>query len=207
MQLIGSLTSPFVRKIRVQLLEKGLPFSFVEETPWSPTTRVPEYNPLGKVPVLIDEQGQCWYDSPVIAEYIETLETRTRLIPLKSRAAVEVRQLEALADGLCDAGVAIFLERKRPAEQQSPEWITRQLGKLKAGLAALEKVAQGAADAGREWLHESGFSIADITAGAVVDWLDFRMPELQVESGHPHLAALVKKLNSRDSFKETIPVG
>ncbi len=207
MQLVGSLTSPFVRKIRIQLIEKNLPYSFLEDIPWNPNTQVGKFNPLGKVPVLVDENGKAWFDSPVIAEYLETLETRVRLIPIKSRAAVEVRQLEALADGICEAGVAIFLERKRPAELQSAEWINRQQAKLARGLEYLDRVYAEALVEGQEWLHASGFSIADIAAGAVLDWLDFRMPELGWPKTYPDLLAMTRKLNSRDSFKETIPIG
>ncbi|MBK8970903.1 MAG: glutathione S-transferase [Hahellaceae bacterium] len=206
MQLVGSLTSPFVRKIRVQLLEKNIPFSFIEDIPWNANTQVGKLNPLGKVPVLIDESGHAWFDSPVIAEFVESLEIRPRLLPIKSRAAVEVKQLEALADGTCEAGIAIFLERKRPDDKQSPEWIARQQGKLEAGLAQLAQIAVQAQSTGQEWLHNSGFSLADIAAGAMLDWIEFRLPEVKWAEKHPALNALMKKLNSRDSFKETIPI-
>jgi glutathione S-transferase len=207
MQLVGSLTSPFVRKIRIQLIEKNLPYSFLEDIPWTSNTQVGKLNPLGKVPVLVDENGNIWFDSPVIAEFLETLETRVRLIPIKSSAAVEVRQLEALADGICEAGAAIFLERKRPPELQSQAWIDRQQEKISKGISALDAHYSKALAAGHEWLHASGFSIADIAAGAVLEWLDFRMPEIAWAETYPGLNALVKKLNSRDSFKETIPIG
>ncbi|MDG9666854.1 glutathione S-transferase [Hahella sp. CR1] len=200
MQLIGSLTSPFVRKIRIQLLEKGLPFSLLEEIPWNADTSVPKFNPLGKVPVLIDEHGEIWFDSPVIAEYIETLETRHRLVPIKSIDAVRVRQLEALADGVCEAAIAIFLEKKRPSERQGPEWIARQEQKVERGLAALEK-----ATVGKHWVFEDHLTLADIAIGSVVGWYDFRFGDSDWRNNHPHLADYVDRLFKRDSFIQTQP--
>lgn len=73
MKLIGSYTSPFVRKISVMLLEKGITFEFINEQPYNAVNGVAQYNPLGKVPALITDEGEVWFDSPIIAQYIELL--------------------------------------------------------------------------------------------------------------------------------------
>ncbi len=200
MKLIGSYTSPFVRKIRVMLLEKGIPFSLLEDIPWNQDSKAPQYNPLGKVPILIDEQGKTWFDSPVIAEYIEALHAKHMLIPPGKIGAVEVRQLEALADGIVEAGIAIFLERKREIEMQNPDWVTRQHEKIKRGIAALENILGD-----NNWLHADNFSLADISVGVVLEWLNFRLGDLGWQNDAPKLAVYLERLKGRPSFQETQP--
>ena len=200
MKLIGSYTSPFVRKIRVILIEKGIPFSLLEDVPWDLNSRAPQYNPLGKVPILIDEQGRTWFDSPVIAEFIEALHAKHSLVPVAKLAAVEVRQIESLADGVVEAGIAIFLEHKRPEEMQNTDWIDRQHAKINRGIAALEKMISG-----KEWLHADNFSLADIAVGVVLEWLNFRLPTLGWQENAPALTAYLDKLRQRPSFQETQP--
>ena len=120
MKLVVSLTSPYARKIRVVLAEKGLPFELEVDIPWLADTRVPGYNPLGKVPALVADDGEVWFDSPVIVEYLDTL-AGPALLPADRLAALPVRQAEALADGITDAAVAAFLEGMRPAERQEQQ--------------------------------------------------------------------------------------
>ncbi len=200
MKLIGSYTSPFVRKIRVLLLEKGIPFSLLEDVPWDQNSKAPQYNPLGKVPILIDEQGHTWFDSPVIAEFIEALHTKHTLVPIGRLPAVEVRQIEALADGVVEAGIAMFLEQKRSTENQNPDWISRQQTKIERGIAAMEKLV-----ADKEWLYADNFSLADIAVGVALEWLNFRLPDLDWQKGVPALAAYMETLRQRPSFQETKP--
>ncbi len=111
MKLIGSYTSPFVRKISVILLEKRIPFEFVNESPYSESNGVARYNPLGKVPALVTDDGECWFDSPVIAQYLELLGVAPPMIPADPRAALRMRQLEALADGVMEAAQAWCVKR------------------------------------------------------------------------------------------------
>ncbi len=111
MKLIGSYTSPFVRKISVILLEKRIPFEFVNESPYSESNGVARYNPLGKVPALVTDDGECWFDSPVIAQYLELLGVAPPMIPADPRAALRMRQLEALADGVMEAAQALVREK------------------------------------------------------------------------------------------------
>lgn len=199
MKLVASLTSPYARKIRVALAEKNLPFELEVDIPWLADTRVPSYNPLGKVPALVADDGELWFDSPVIAEYLDTL-AGPLLLPADRAAALPVRQAEALADGITDAAVAAFLEGMRPAERQDPAAIERQLGKISRGLTALEaRVAQRKGCAGE------ALSIADIAIGCTLGYLDFRFAHLGWRAAHPQLAAWAAGLLARPSFTTTAP--
>ena len=130
MKLIASLTSPYARKVRIVLAEKKIDCDLVEDSPWVPETTVPDYNPLGKVPVLVLDDGTTLFDSRVIVQYLDTVSPVSRLIPETGRQRIAVKRWEALADGICDAAAAIVLERKRAARQQSSEWIDRQRRKI-----------------------------------------------------------------------------
>ena len=199
MKLVASLTSPYARKIRVALAEKSLPFELEVDIPWLADTRVPSYNPLGKVPALVADDGELWFDSPVIAEYLDTL-AGPLLLPADRAAALPVRQAEALADGITDAAVAAFLEGMRPAERQDPAAIERQLGKIGRGLTALEaRVAQRKGCAGE------ALTIADIAIGCTLGYLDFRFAHLGWRASHPQLAAWAAGLLARPSFATTAP--
>jgi len=199
MKLIVSLTSPYARKIRVILAEKQIPFELVVDPPWSADTHVPDYNPLGKVPALVADDGECWFDSPVIAAYLDSLWGHT-FIPEEPYAALLVRQTEALADGITDAAVAAVLERNRPPEQQGSGFIPRQMEKVARGLAALE--ARAVAGKG---LNGPDLSLGDVAAGCTLGYLDFRFAELDWRSAHPTLAALTARLKARESFAGSIP--
>jgi glutathione S-transferase len=203
MKLIGSLTSPFVRKVRIVAAEKRIDYEFEIDVPWEATTHVPEYNPLGKVPVWVMEDGKTLFDSRVIVEYLDNTSPVGHLLPKDARPRIAVRRWEALADGIIDAAALVFLERKRPQTQQSPEWIARQLGKVGAGLAAMN------ADLGQHtWSAGELYSLADIAVGCTLGYLDFRFGgEIDWRRQHAGLAELFDRLMQRQSFKDTVPVG
>ena len=142
MKLIGSLTSPFVRKVRIVLAEKKLDYKFEVEDVWSADSRIAQANPLGKVPCLVMDGGEAIFDSRVIVEYVDTLSPVGKLIPLSGRERVEVRTWEALADGLLDAAVLARMEQTwsgRTEAQRSPAWINRQLDKVHQSLKAFSQ--------------------------------------------------------------------
>ena len=199
MKLIVSLTSPYARKIRIVLAEKGLPFDQEVDIPWLAETHVPDFNPLGKVPALVADDGEVWYDSPVIAEYLETL-GGPALLPAERPAALAVRQTEALADGIIDAAVAAFLEAKRPAPQQDPATLERQLTKIRRGLAALEERLAARKGFGRDSLN-----LGDIAVGCALGYLDFRFGQIDWRAMHPPLGAWADALFARPSFLATVP--
>jgi glutathione S-transferase len=204
MKLIGSLTSPYVRKVRVVMAEKKLDYQFVLEDVWANDTHISESNPLGKVPCLVMEAGEAIFDSRVIVEYLDTLSPVGKLIPSQSRERVEVKTWEALADGVSDAGILARMESvwtERFVEQRSQAWIDRQMGKVDASLKAM---ARGLAE--KPYCSGIHLSLSDISVGCALGWLDFRFPELAWRSSHPNLAKLQDKLMQRQSFIDTKPV-
>jgi len=201
MKLISSPTTPFGRKVRIVLLEKKIPFELILDVPWNADTQVGNFNPLGKVPVLVLKDGETLFDSRVIVEYLEHVSPVGQLIPADAGSRIETRKIEALADGITDAAALIFLEYKRPEEQRSQDWMLRQQTKVFKGLEAL-------AEALGERVNFIGnkLSLADIAAGCCLGYLDFRFPDIKWREAHPNLAAFYEKLGSRASFKETVPV-
>lgn len=199
MKLIGSYTSPFVRKISVIMLEKGITFEFVNESPYSENHGVAQFNPLGKVPALVTDDGDCWFDSPVIAEYLELLDIAPALAPRNPKAALKVRQLEALADGLMDAALVSVREQARPAEQQSENELLRQRQKIDQSLDALEGyVADGT-------LKADELTVATIAVACAIGYLNFRRVSPGWNVGRPQLVKLVENLFARESFARTEP--
>ena len=203
MKLIGSLTSPYVRKVRVVLAEKKLEFQFVEEDVWSKDSSISTANPLSKVPCLIMEGGEAMFDSRVITEYIDTMSPVGKLIPASGRERAEVKTWEALADGLLDASIAARLEATwtgRTDAQRSSAWIDRQMDKIHASLAAMER---GLGD--KPFCSGVHLSLSDVAVGCALGYLDFRFPQLDWRSAHPQLARLYEKLAQRQSFIDTCP--
>ena len=204
MKLIGAITSPYVRKVRIVMGEKKLDYSFVQENVWSADTKINESNPLGKVPCLIMEGGEALFDSRVIVEYLDTLSPVGKLIPSLGRERAEVKTWEALADGLLDAAILARLEATwdgRSKTQRSQEWIDRQLGKINASLKAM---STGLAD--KPFCFGIHMSLADIATGCALGYLDFRFPQINWRKEYPNLAKLQEKLMLRASFQESAPV-
>jgi glutathione S-transferase len=202
MKLIGSLTSPFVRKVRVVLAEKKIDYEFVLDSPWNADSGVPDLNPLGKIPVLVFDDGSTLFDSRVIADYVDGMTPNNRLIPADNRARIQVKRWEALADGVCDAAATAFLEARRAENERSAAWIERQRDKIVRGLQAM------AADLGEQpWCHGNAMSLADIAVGAALGYLLFRFPDIDWKATHPNLAALHAKLMQRPPFADTVPQG
>ena len=202
MKLIGSLTSPYVRKVRVVMAEKKLDFQFVLEDVWG-NDAILKSNPLGKVPCLVMEGGEAVFDSRVIVEYLDTLSPVGKLIPPSGRERTEVRTWEALADGVLDAGVLARLEATwsgRTDAQRSQAWIDRQMVRVHASLQAM---SQGLGD--KPWCAGIHFTLADVAVGCALGYLDFRFPEIDWRGSHPNLKKLGDKLALRQSFIDTAP--
>lgn len=206
MKLIGSLASPYVRKVRIVMAEKKLDYQFVLEDVWG-NDNILKMNPLGKVPCLVME-GQdsitgAVFDSRVICEYVDTLSPVGKLIPERGRERTEVRTWEALADGLMDAAIAARLEQTwagRSAEQRSAAWVDRQMGKLHAALKAM---GQGLGE--KPWCSGNHFTLADIAVGCALGYLDFRFPSIDWRTPYPNLTRLLDKLATRQSFIDSAP--
>ena len=202
MKLLGSITSPYVRKVRVVMAEKKLDFELVNEDVWGKSA-LSETNPLGKVPCLLMEGGESLYDSRVIVEYLDTLSPVGKLIPPVGRARAEVKTWEALADGLLDAALAARMEAtwtERTPEQRSQPWIDRQMEKINSALKAMSKCLGD-----KPFCSGIYLSLADICVGCALGYLDFRFPQINWRADHPNLHKLHDKLVLRTSFIETQP--
>ena len=202
MKLIGALTSPYVRKVRVVMAEKKLDYQFALEDVWA-DDGILKSNPLGKVPCLVLEGGEAVFDSRVIVEYLDTRSPVSRLIPETGRERTEVRTWEALADGMTDAAILARLEQTwagRSAEQRSQAWIDRQMVKVHGAVTAM---STGLGD--KPWCSGIHISLADIAVGCALGYLDFRFPQIDWRNRHTNLAKLTDKLFARQSFIDTQP--
>jgi len=204
MKLIGSNSSPYVRKVRVVMAEKKLEYAFVLEDVWAAQSTIADTNPLGQVPCLVMEGSDAIFDSRVIVEYLDTLSPVGKLIPSVGRERAEVKTWEALADGLLDASILARLEAnwagRAPAER-SQAWIDRQLDKVQASVKAM---SQGLGE--KPFCSGIHLSLADIAVGCALGYLDFRFPQIAWRSDYPNLAKLHDKLMLRSSFADTLPV-
>jgi len=200
MKLIGTPTSPYTRKTRVVLAEKRIDYEFVLDVPYDAQTRVPDFNPLGKVPVLVLDDDTTVFDSRVIAEYLDHASPVARLIPENTRHRIQVRRWEALADGCTDATVAITVEKRRPEEMQLREHIARQQAKVDRALQAMSDELGT-----KSWCSGDFFNLSDIAAGCCLGFLDLRLPDLPWRRLYPNLARFAEKLAQRPSFRDTVP--
>lgn len=200
MKLIGTYTSPFVRKARIVLAEKKIDCEFIVESPWVAGNTIPQYNPLGKIPALVLDDETVIYDSRVIVEHLDNGTPNNKLIPPSGRERMLVKRWEALGDGLCEAAVAAFLEGKRKDGEKSEGWIKRQTDRIVRTVAAINS------DIGEQpWCNGNAFSLADITIGSALGYLDLRLPNLDWRSDNPNVLRLYEKLMQRQSFIDTVP--
>ena len=201
-KLIVSLTSPYARKVRIAALEKKIDFEMIIDVPWNEGTGVVKLNPLGKVPVWAQEGEDAIFDSRVIVEHLETL-PGIALFPVDPTGKIKIKQLEALADGVADASLCIFVERKkRPQELQHQWWVDRQFGKIHRGLNVLnEKIGQ------QLYFAEDCLTIADIAVASALGYVGLRFSaDFNWEDLYPNLAKFYRNKLERPSFRDTVPV-
>ena len=199
LQLISATPSPYARKVRIALAEKGIAFELLTEVPWNDTTSTPKFNPLEKLPVLILEDGSSVYESNYILQYLELKYPTPPMLPADVDGILAARKLEVLCDGVCDALVLTFFERMR-AEGASPEWMARQRRKIDGGVKEMARIV-GKGD----WAVGDRFSLGDIAAGTLVGYMAVRFPELPWRTQYPNLAELSDRLEQRPSFKNSVP--
>jgi glutathione S-transferase len=201
MKLLSAPASPYSRKVRIVLAEKRIDCE-VERTDVQPQDNpVNAYNPLGKIPTLLLDDGAAIYDSRVIVEFLDNMTANSRLIPQDNRERIAVRRWEALADGVLDAGLLIRYESLRPQSEQSATWTGKQAARVRRGLAQL----QGDLGA-RAWCQCERYTLADIALGCCVGWIGFRKPAgIDWRADYPDLAKHYDKLMERPAFADTVP--
>ena len=198
-KLISATPSPYARKVRIALAEKGLPFELLTEVPWDSTTSTPRYNPLEKLPVLLLPDGTSVYESSYILQYLELKHPEVPLLPDDIDGKLAARKLEVLCDGVCDAVVLSLFEKKR-ADGGSPEWLARQRRKIEGGVAEMAKMVGS-----RAWAVGDRFSLGDIAVGTALGYLAVRFQELPWRTLYPGLALVSDRLEQRPSFKDSVP--
>ncbi len=196
MKLYASLTSPYARKVRICLIEKGLDYEFIVELPSDPAATVVRLNPLGKVPLLQCDDGEVVFNSPMIVEYIDTLEG-VALIPTAAKR-LYVQRWHALGDGIIDAVVARMLELRRGTEHQDAAVIQKQEAKVGAALSFADGHYQGG-----EFLESAQFSLADIALAVALEYIDFRYPH-DWRLNYPRLTQWLSNIRQRPSFQTTV---
>jgi glutathione S-transferase len=203
MKLFHSPTSPYVRKVMVTAIEKGLD-GRIEKMPTSasPIKRegdLPTKNPLAKVPCLITDDGRALFDSPVICAYLDSLASPP-LIPADANGRFDCMTLEALADGFLDAGILLRYEGAlRPEDKRWEAWTEGQMAKIMGAIDALETTYASQLT--------GPLTIGQIAVGCALGWFDFRYGHVDWRKDHPKLAAFAKALGERPSMKSTVPVG
>jgi glutathione S-transferase len=200
MKLLYSKGSPYARKIRVVAAEKHIELEMMEVVLSAPDSPVNDYNPLGKIPVLILDDDSSLFDSRVIAEYLDNRTPIAHLLPQNHSSRVLAKRWEALADGVCDAAVAAMMEGRRPQNMQDAALIARQLGKVERGLKALSD------DLGNsKWCVDETFSLADISLGCMLGYVDLRHKQINWRKQYPNLVRHYSEMMERPSFKDTTP--
>ena len=202
LKLFFSPTSPYVRKVMILAHEAGLSgrIEIVKATtaPGAPDPALPPHNPLGKVPCLVREDGPAIFDSPVICQYLDSLNPGRKFYP-EGPSRWTAMTLEALADGILDAAILCIYEvRIRPEEIRYPKWVEAQKHKIREALDALES----------QWLaHLNGpLDIGGIAVATALGYLDLRFDDMGWRASHPGLAAWHAAFAERESYKATVPV-
>lgn len=199
MKLYGSFTSPYVRKARILVLEKSIDCEFVEELTGHDNERLNRLNPLVKIPVLEVDETRVLYDSPVIVEYLDSLDGES-LIP-GGQDRWEVQRLHALGDGVLDAVVARMIEARRPEQSRMDEVIEKQEQKVANALASLNRAVRQ-----RDFLVGDSYTLADLAIGVALEYIDFRYAH-DWRTQYPELAFWLASISARAPFKQTVPPG
>lgn len=200
LKLISATPSPYARKVRIALAEKGLPFELLTEVPWDNTTTTPRHNPLEKLPVLLLEDGSSVYESSYILQFLELKYPQVPLVPSDPDGWLAARKLEVLCDGVCDAVVLSLFEKMRPGGG-SAEWLARQRRKIEGGVGEMAKLVGE-----REWAVGGQFGLGDIAVGTALGYMNVRFPELAWRTLYPNLARFSDRIEQRPSFRDTVPV-
>lgn len=200
MKLFGSLTSPFTRKVRLVILEKKIDCEFIVDHNQLPDYQATKLNPLSKVPVLQLDETIVVFDSPVIAEYLDNLTPNKKLIPSPSRERMIVKRWEALGDGICEAAIAIVMEKRRAPAMQDINAIAHQKIKVERGIAFCAQELNN-----HEYCFGNHISLADLVLITTLDYVLLRLPEVDWKTQYPDLMQFWKRMSALPSVVETQP--
>lgn len=200
MKLYYSSTSPFVRKVNIFAIETGLDeqIEWVKTNPWQAEDHLTAKNPLSKIPTLVTNDEKVIYDSGVICEYLDSVHKGEKLISEQGDVRWLVLRLQTLADGILDAGILRFMEKKRMSEQQSNDWDRMQKGSVERALDYLER---GVSD----WADKKGLNLGIISVACALGWLDFRFSDEDWRTNRPKLKLWFEQFSNRSSMHKTIP--
>ena len=201
MKLLYSLTGPFARKVRIVAAEKRIAMDLEIVDLTDADCPVHLHNPLGKIPVLIMDDGESLYDSSVIVEYLDQRTPVSHLISQDTKSKFQIKRWECLADGVCDAAIAVMIEQRRPEKLQDQKWIDKQWTKVERGLQMLND------DLGlSKFCVDDAFSLADVALVCMLGYLDLRFGDkVDLDKRYPNLARLILSLAARPSIAETMP--
>lgn len=200
MRLLGTNTSPYARKVRLVLLEKNIPHDYIVDAPREPGSQVARVNPLGRIPALILDDGTCAFDSPVIAEYADTLNDAPILIPRDdAKARMRVKRWEALADGIVDSAVVVRTELLRPLEKQDADSLNRHNDAISRAVAYAAELLDT-----RKWCEGEGITLADLALVSALVYLDLRQPERDWRGTHSNLAIWFARMGERASVRTSL---
>jgi glutathione S-transferase len=200
MKLLYTPNSPYARKVRIVAIEKHIELALQTVVLGDPDSPLTQYNPLGKVPTIVLDDDTPLYDSRVIVEYLSARTPVNHLLPSEHKLKIEVLRWEALADGVCDAAVAMMLEQRKPEDKQSEVVLKKQLLKVENGLAVLNRDLSK-----KKWCVNETFSLADIAVGCLLGYINLRLTALNWQDQYPNLAKHFTILSKRPSFKDTEP--
>ncbi len=198
MKLFFSPTSPYVRKVRVAAIELGVDdqIELISTNPWENPQELADANPLGKVPALIISDNEILFDSPVICEYLDSLNRKVALFPASGGARWDALRLQALADGILDAAVMIRLDSLRPEAEQYSDMRIRQINVIRRALRSVDS----------EMTRLIGpVTIGQIAIVCALGYLDFRLPEEDWHKVHPKLDCWYSSWMERESMQVTMP--
>jgi glutathione S-transferase len=182
------------------LLEKNIRHDYLVDPPRDPGSQVARVNPLGRIPALILDDETCVFDSPVIADYADTLNDTPILIPRTSALErMRVKRWEALADGIMDSAVVVRTEGMRPLENRQANTLSVHNDAITRALAfASEQLGQ------HEWCVGPSITLADLALVSALIYLDLRQPERDWRGPHPNLAAWFAHMSERSSVRTSL---
>ena len=201
MKIIIATPSPFARKVRVILREKNIDFEEIIDVPWNSETLTDGVNPLGKIPILINDNLEPLFDSKVIAQYLDYYKSKPLFYPKDLKENISARLIETVADGICEAVVLIFLENSRTVALRSKTWIRRQEKKIFEGVEYLSQHLDE-----KMYFVGNHFNIADVSGFSCLEYLDLRFPQFKWRNKYKNLLKYWNIHKDRESFKETKPI-